>query len=42
LTKPKLSYVSSSVIREMHKFGGDISTLVPESVLIAIEHFNNK
>ena len=42
LTKPELSYVSSSVIREVYNFGGDISTLVPESVLIAIEHFNNK
>ncbi len=42
LTKPELSYVSSSVIREVYNFGGDISTLVPESVLIAIEHFDNK
>lgn len=42
LTKPELSYISSSVVREVHNFGGDISTLVPESVLIAIEHFNNK
>ncbi|ORT99473.1 Phosphopantetheine adenylyltransferase [Anaerovibrio sp. JC8] len=42
LTKPELSCVSSSVIREIYGFGGDISTLVPESVLIAIEHFNKK
>ncbi|WP_027406988.1 pantetheine-phosphate adenylyltransferase [Anaerovibrio sp. RM50] len=42
LTKPQYSFISSSVVREMYNFGGDISKLVPESVLIAIEHFNNK
>ncbi|MCR5176716.1 MAG: pantetheine-phosphate adenylyltransferase [Anaerovibrio sp.] len=42
LTKPELSYISSSVVREICNFGGDISTLVPESVAIAIEYFSNK
>lgn len=38
LTKPENSFVSSSVVREIHRFGGDISKLVPESVLKAIEY----
>ena len=42
LTKPEYSFVSSSVVREIHHFGGDISTLVPKSVLKAIECFSNK
>ncbi len=42
LTKPEFSCVSSSVVREIYHFGGDISTLVPKSVLITIEKFPHK
>ncbi|WP_297964030.1 pantetheine-phosphate adenylyltransferase [uncultured Anaerovibrio sp.] len=41
LTRPEVSFVSSSVIREIYRFGGNISALVPESVLVAIEQFDN-
>lgn len=42
LTRPEFSCVSSSLVRELHHFGGEISTLVPKSVLKAIECFSNK
>lgn len=29
ITSPKFAYVSSSVIREVHKYGGDISEYLP-------------
>lgn len=38
LTNPEKSFVSSSVVREINRFGGDISKLVPQSVLKAIEY----
>jgi pantetheine-phosphate adenylyltransferase len=31
-TSPKWSYLSSSLVKEVARFGGDVSTLVPESV----------
>lgn len=32
-TKPAYSFLSSSLVREIAKFGGDVSTLVPAGVL---------
>ena len=32
ITSPKFAYVSSSVIREVHRFGGDISEYLPYSL----------
>ena len=36
LTNPKLSYISSSGIRELAAFGGDFHGLVPECVEVAL------
>jgi pantetheine-phosphate adenylyltransferase len=33
MTKPKFSFVSSSIISEVFKLGGDVSGLVPDAVL---------
>lgn len=40
LGQPEYSYVSSSVVRELVSFGGDISRLVPSSVLEAVARRN--
>jgi len=32
ITSPKFAYVSSSVIREVHRYGGDISEYLPYSL----------
>ena len=32
-TKPAYSFLSSSLVREIAKYGGDVSTLVPAGVL---------
>jgi pantetheine-phosphate adenylyltransferase len=31
-TSPKWSYLSSSLVKEVARYGGDVSTLVPEPV----------
>ncbi len=36
-TKPDLGYLSSSLVREVARFGGDVSALVPESVGVALK-----
>ena len=36
-SSPKYSYVSSSIIREMMKYGADIKELVSEDVCLALE-----
>lgn len=33
MTSPNYAYISSSVVREIAGFGGDISTFVPEAIL---------
>lgn len=33
---PKLEHVSSSLVKEVHRYGGDISGLVPDVVLAAL------
>jgi pantetheine-phosphate adenylyltransferase len=32
-TNPEYSFLSSSLVKEVAKWGGDVSALVPESVL---------
>jgi pantetheine-phosphate adenylyltransferase len=29
ITSPQLAWISSSIIREVHRYGGDVSTLLP-------------
>src|SRR5687767_14977658 len=29
ITSPKLAWISSSIVREVHKYGGDVSELLP-------------
>ena len=29
ITSPKFAYISSSIIREVHKYGGDVSNYIP-------------
>ena len=38
LAKPELSHVSSSRVRELIHFGADITSFVPESVLVEMEN----
>ena len=38
ITKPKYNFISSSTVKEIAKYGGDISKFVPESV---VKYFNN-
>jgi pantetheine-phosphate adenylyltransferase len=33
MTSPECAYLSSSVVREIARFGGDISAFVPASIL---------
>jgi pantetheine-phosphate adenylyltransferase len=33
MTSPQYGYISSSVVREVAAFGGDVSSLVPLSIL---------
>lgn len=33
MTSPRHAYISSSVVREIAAFGGDVATLVPETIL---------
>ena len=37
ITKPKYNFISSSTVKEIAKYGGDISKFVPESV---VKYFN--
>ena len=39
MTDPKFSFVSSSMIKEVHDLGGDVGDLVPKCVL---EYLDNK
>jgi len=42
-TSPQYSFLSSSLVREVARFGGDVSTMVPESVNERlVELFRNK
>lgn len=34
---PALEHVSSSLVKEVHRYGGDISALVPDGVLAALD-----
>lgn len=36
-TKPTYSFLSSSLVREIARYGGDVSTLVPDGVLRALK-----
>jgi pantetheine-phosphate adenylyltransferase len=36
-TKPEFGYLSSSLVKEVAKLGGDVAALVPESVAIALK-----
>lgn len=36
-TKPELGYLSSSLVKEVARFGGDITELVPASVAVALK-----
>jgi len=36
-TKPELGYLSSSLVKEVARFGGDVSALVPDSVAVALK-----
>jgi pantetheine-phosphate adenylyltransferase len=38
MTQGKYSFLSSSSVRELAMFGGDVSPFVPENVKIAIEN----
>ncbi|MDR1868149.1 MAG: pantetheine-phosphate adenylyltransferase [Treponema sp.] len=38
ISDPSLSIVSSSAVREILHFGGDISTLVPQAVLLQLQN----
>jgi pantetheine-phosphate adenylyltransferase len=37
MTKPSLSFLSSSIVKEVHSLNGDIEGLVPEVVKIALD-----
>ena len=40
MSAPQYGYISSSVVRQIASFGGDVSSLVPENVQTALrEHF---
>ncbi len=32
ITSPRFAYISSSIIREVHKYGGDVSAYIPYSL----------
>ena len=36
-TKPEFGYLSSSLVKEVARLGGDVSALVPDSVAIALK-----
>lgn len=38
MTEGEFSYLSSSSVRELAEFGGDVSPFVPKSIKIAIDH----
>ena len=40
LAKPEHGYISSSLVREIHALGGDVSALVPAPVLSALAQKN--
>ena len=42
ITKPKYNFISSSTVKEIAKYGGDISKFVPESVVKYFKKLNNK
>lgn len=42
LTAAGTSFISSSIVRDVLRNGGDISTLVPEAVLKNVNHVRNK
>ncbi len=40
MSAPQYGYISSSVVRQIASFGGDVSSLVPQNVQVALrEHF---
>lgn len=39
---PRLEHVSSSLIREVHALGGDVSSMVPSPVLTALDAVKNQ
>ena len=40
-TKPEYSFISSSLVKEVLTFGGNINSLVPESILYKLERKSN-
>ena len=42
ITKPKYNFISSSTVKEIAKYGGDISKFVPESVVKYFNKLNNQ
>ena len=42
MASPDYSYVSSSVVREIGSFGGDISTFVPDAILAEVQAALNR
>ena len=42
ITKPKYNFISSSTVKEIAKYGGDISKFVPESVVKYFNKINNQ
>ncbi|GJM71355.1 hypothetical protein HMSSN036_35710 [Paenibacillus macerans] len=38
MTNPKYSYLSSSIVKEIASFHGDVSDLVPPQVELALQH----
>ena len=41
LAKPELRYVSSSLVKEIAHYGGDVSQLVPEVIQVALQQKGN-
>lgn len=42
MTDPKYSFISSSMVREVHTLGGDIRGLVPEAILKRMDELTKK
>ena len=42
MTAPNFSYISSSVVRQVASFGGDVSTFVPQCILEDVNHAFDK
>ena len=41
-TKPKYNFISSSIVKEISQFGGDVSKFVPKSVVEYLEKIKNE